>query len=171
MVTIPLPDLAKDITIISLLVGIFTCMAVIQNLKKALHIEKHKRTVPLLAIKISDYEGCFLLKNTSQCPAKNIRVQDINITVDYDFKKDITLTFPSIPDLNPDEEKPLIYQAYDGRHKIPPEKNKEFFALLSNQTFSWNFHYSNLEGIPFTAIIEQTKNQFHLKETRATKEI
>ena len=165
---IPLPTFAKDIILLISTGGLLVTLILLIKMRKALHYERYKRTVPLLMIKSSG-DG-FILENTSECLANHIHIQDIPMTLDYDFKKDIRLTFAPIDALLPHEEKPLTYQAYDGEHKIPREKNNKLFARLSHQAFNWHILYDNLAGIPFTATIEKTKEQFTLKETRPSNE-
>ena len=92
----------KDAIIALLAFTLIWAIYRIRNLKRTLAEEIRKRSMPLLGLEVNTEanKGVFLV-NDSYCYARNIRLNDLDVTVDYGFKKHITLKFPPIDVLKP----------------------------------------------------------------------
>src|SRR3989338_2349591 len=103
----------KDSIIALLIFALIAALYKIRTLKEALAQEKRKRSMPLLALEINteNDRGVYLI-NDSYCYAQNIKIQDLDVVVDYGFKKHITLKFPTIDVLKPSAKIKLDYRIF-----------------------------------------------------------
>ncbi len=65
----------------------------IAQLKKALIKERDRNKVPVLTFCLDRDKQEFTLINDGTCTAKDIRIEDLTVTLDYQFKKTVRLAF------------------------------------------------------------------------------
>jgi len=118
----------KDIIIVLLVLIVIGAFFKIRSLKKTLAIEKRKRTMPLITLEVNtdDDFGAFLL-NDSYCYAKSIKVEDLDVVIDYGFKKHITLKFDPVEILKPNGRIKLNHRVFDGVYDISSSDDKNIF--------------------------------------------
>jgi len=163
--------LLKDIVIVLLLFATFQSIRKVKALEKMLEEEKRKRTMPLINLEVntSDDLGVFLI-NDSYCYAKNITVEDLDVVVDYGFKKHITLKFPPLDVLKPSARIKLDYNVFDGEYDITNTDSLNILNHFADAPIEMRLRYENIEGGPFTATIGTQKDKYVIKKVAPLKE-
>lgn len=159
----------KDIIIALLVFIIIVAFFRIHTLKKNLAIEKRKRTMPLITLEVNtDNDFGIFLVNDSYCYAKNIVTDDLDVVVDYGFKKHITLKFDPVEILKPNGKSKLNYRVFDGIYDVTsPGDKKNILNHFSDAPIEMRLRYENIEGGPFAAIIVSEKDHYIIKEVTA----
>jgi len=155
----------KDIIIVLLVFAVISAMMKIRTLKDTLEMEKRKRSMPLMALDVNTTNdmGVFLV-NDSYCYAKNIDIQDMDVVVDYGFKKHITLKFPSVEMLKPSARARLDYRVFDGEYDITNTDSKNILNHFSDAPIEMRLRYRNIEDSPFEAVIGPERDHYITKE-------
>lgn len=155
----------KDIVIVLLLFALFQTYRKVKELEKTLKLEKHKRSMPLITMDVNtdDDLGVFLI-NDSYCYAKNIRAEDLDVVVDYGFKKHITLKFTPVDILKPSGRTRLDYRVFDGEYDITQTDSKNILNHFQDAPIEMHLRYQNIEGNPFKATIASENNQYLIKD-------
>lgn len=156
--------LIKDIIIALLIFGIVWAVLKIRTLKTALGQEKRKRSMPLISLEVNtdDDLGAFLI-NDSYCYAKNINIDNLNVVVDYGFKKNITLKFASLDLLKPNQRSKLSYRVFDDEYDVTTTDSLNILNHFSDAPVEMRLRYENIEGEPFAATITSIKNKYVIK--------
>src|SRR3989338_2587025 len=144
----------KDIIIVLLIFAIVMAMNKIRVLKETLAIEKRKQSMPLITMNVDTKNdiGVFLI-NDSYCYAKNINIEDMDVTVDYGFKKHLTLKFPPLEILKPGAQMKLNYRVFDEEYDVTATDSVNILNHFSDAPTEMRLRYQNIEGNPFTARI------------------
>ena len=153
------------VIIIVLLLFIRRALLKIRELEETLAEEQRKRSMPLLTLEVNtdDEYGVFLI-NDSYCYAKNITIGDLDVVVDYGFKKHITLKFDSLEMLKPNGRGQLEYRVFDGDYDTTVTDAKNILNHFPDAPIEIRLRYENLEGSPFTSTIIPEKGQYVVKE-------
>ncbi len=163
--------LVKDLVIVVLIFTFIGALRKISELKQALAEEKRKRSMPLLTLEVNttDDFGVFLI-NDSYCYARNININDLDVIVDYGFKKHITLKFDPLDMLKPNGRTKLNYRVFDGEYDTSSTDAKNILNHFSDAPIEMHLRYENLEGGPFSSVIVPDKDQYVVKEVVALEE-
>lgn len=159
----------QDLAIGILSIALVVAGVIIFRLRGRLREEIRKSHFPLLVVMREASDRRVYLQNDSYCYAKNIRIADVQLTVDYGFKKIVTLKFYPIDMLRPGEKALMHYRVFDGEHEVHVDKA---VYLLSNNAvpgIEIFVDYENLENISFKVTSGYRSGQFHIKETTAQK--
>lgn len=143
----------------------------INELEHTLAEERRKRSMPLLTMEVNtenDY-GVFLI-NDSYCYAKNINVYDLDVVVDYGFKKHITLKFDPLEMLKPNGRIKLNYRVFDGEYDTTSTDAKNILNHFPDSPIEMRLRYENIEGGPFSATIIPEDDQYVVKEVTPLSE-
>jgi hypothetical protein len=153
------------IIIAVLVLFIMKCLQTIRDLEETLAEEKRKRSMPLLTLEVNteDDFGAFLI-NDSYCYAKNITIDDLDVVVDYGFKKHITLKFEPLEMLKPNARSKLNYRVFDGAYDITSSDSTNILNHFSDAPIEMHLRYENIEGGPFKATIVPERDQYVVKE-------
>jgi hypothetical protein len=137
----------------------------IRALKEILAKEKRKQNMPLLTLEVNTERdrGVYLI-NDSYCYARNIRFNDLDLVVDYGFKKHLTLKFPPIDMLKPNAKIKLDYRVFDEKYDITSEDSLNILNHFSDAPIKMRLCYENIEGDPFTAILSPQRGRYVTKE-------
>src|SRR3989338_1603145 len=112
------PFVWQDVAVGILLTALAAVGVVILRLRARLRAEIRKSHFPLLVVLLDTSDRCVYLHNDSYCCAKNIRIADIQLTVDSGFKKIVTLKFYPFAMLRPGEKALMHYRVFDGKHEV-----------------------------------------------------
>jgi len=162
-----LPEIpANPIIIVLLAIAILLCLRKIKDLKSALDAEHKSRSMPLIILDVDPQDKILYLKNESDCFAKDIQINDLDVELSYDFKKVLTIKFEPVEFLKPQQKTRLNYALYEKGHMIKIEVTDTLFAHLDRASFEIIIRFSNLENTPFLMTVEKSKERFSLKEIR-----
>jgi len=156
----------KDIVIILLLFA-----RKVRAVEQTLEEEKRKRSMPLITMEVDtdDDMGVFLI-NDSYCYAKNIDIEDLDVVVDYGFKKHITLKFKPLEFLKPSARTKLSYNVLDDGYDISNTDSLNILHHFTDAPIEMRLRYENIEGGPFTATIGSEKDQYVIKNVTPLQE-
>lgn len=137
----------------------------IRLLEEALAEERRKRSMPLLTFEVNTQNdfGVFLI-NDSYCYARNIQMSDLDVIVDYGFKKHITLKFDALEMLKPNGRTKLNYRVFDGEYETTATDAKNILNHFRDAPIEIRLRYENLEGGQFTSVIVPENDQYVVKE-------
>jgi hypothetical protein len=138
----------------------------ISRLKQALADEKKRGQIPVLNFAIDIGARTFRIVNEGSCTAKDIVIEDVLITFDYQFKKTVRLAFLPAGTLHPSKSADLDYRIYEGDFDITREVAENFFAQLKTSTFIARLRYKNYENVAFTASVENQQGNCTVLEVR-----
>ena len=163
--------LLKDIVIVLLLFVTFLTFRKVKALEQTLEEEKRKRTMPLINMEVdtNDDMGVFLI-NDSYCYAKNIDIKDMDVVVDYGFKKHITLKFKPLEILKPSARIKLSYNVFDDEDDITTDNSFNILNHFTDAPIEMRLRYENIEGNPFLATIGPEKDQYVIKNVSPLQE-
>ncbi len=154
----------KDIAIVLLLFAVFQSIRKVKALEQTLEEEKRKRSMPLITMEVAtDGDMGVFLINDSYCYAKNINIEDMDIVVDYGFKKHITLKFEPLEVLKPSARIKLSYNVFDDGYDTTKTDSLNILNHFTDAPIEMRLRYENIEGGPFAATIGSEKNQYVLK--------
>jgi hypothetical protein len=167
----PLFLVLSGIVIIILLFFVERAFRKITELEHTLAEERRKRSMPMLTLEVNteDDYGVFLI-NDSYCYAKNINVDDLDVTVDYGFKKHITLKFDPLEMLKPNGRVKMDYRVFDGEYDTSVTDAKNILNHIPDTPIEMHLRYENIEGGPFTSTIIPEGDQYVIKEVKAVDE-
>lgn len=162
----PLNFPVKDIVLGLFSLIIILSLLQVYRLNKRLTEEKRRRIFSLLTLEINpDQLGAYLY-NDSYCYAKNIRIEDADVTTTFGYKKKLRLKFDTIDTLKPDQKAKLNYRVFDGQFDITSADSKNLVVYFENPDFEMHINYSNIENMPFSAIVRREKSHFVIKEAK-----
>ena len=164
----PMFLIIASIVIIVLLFFLERAFRKISELEHALAEEKRKRSMPFLTLDVNtenDY-GVFLI-NDSYCYAKNIQISDLDVVVDYGFKKHILLKFDPLEMLKPNGRSKLDYRVFDGDYDTTSSDAKNILNHFPDAPIEMHLRYENIEGDPFASTIIPEKDQYAVREVTA----
>ncbi|HLF19048.1 MAG TPA: hypothetical protein VI749_09215 [Candidatus Omnitrophota bacterium] len=143
---------------------VFVLLAKIRTLKKLLAEEKRKRTFPLLTFEVDRENLKAYLKNESYCYAKDVKIDDLPITVDYGFKKELILKFEPLVLLRPNGRMELEYKVFDNNFDVTAGSPGSLVLQFHDNPFKMRLHYKNLEEEHFESTIVWDINQYVVKD-------
>ncbi|MCK5012683.1 MAG: hypothetical protein KAS66_02600 [Candidatus Omnitrophica bacterium] len=167
----PLFLVLASIVIIVLIFFLERAFRKITELEHTLTEERRKRSMPMLTLEVNtdtDY-GVFLI-NDSYCYAKNIQITDLDVIVDYGFKKHITLKFDPLEMLKPNGKIKMNYRVFDGDYDTTVNDAKNILNHIPDTPIEMHLRYENIEGGPFTSTIIPENDQYVVKEVTAIDE-
>ena len=129
--------------------------------------EKRKRTMPLLNLEVNteDDYGMFLV-NDSYCYAKDICMNDLDVIVDYGFKKHITLKFDKLDMLKPNGRARLSYRVFDGEYDTTASDTMNILNHFPDAPLKVEMRFENLESEPFVSTIESEEDHYVVKNVK-----
>ena len=157
--------IVASIVIIVLIAFLEKASRKIKELEHTLAEEKRKRSMPLLTLEVNtdDNYGVFLI-NDSYCYAKNININDLDVIVDYGFKKHITLKFAPLEMLKPNGKSKLDYRVFDDAYDTTSSDAKNILNHFPDAPIEMHLRYENIEGGAFSSIIIPENDQYVVKE-------
>ena len=161
----------QETIILILGVIVVLCLIEIFDLKKLLIKEKKKRLIPLVNLEIDTTDANLYLKNHGDGPVTNITFEVCQVTLEYEFKKELTLKIERVPMLLPGQRYKLQFQVFEKDYNITPSVKRSFATNLLNSSFSLPLYCTNMEGIPFRVIIVKEKNRFSIQEVKPVEKI
>ena len=137
----------------------------IEELQRTLKEERQKRSMPMLTMEVNTERdhGVFLI-NDSYCYAKNIHLQNLDVVVDYGFKKHITLKFGDVETLKPNGRVKLNYRVFDGEYDVTTQDAKNILNHFPDSPIEAHLSFENLEGAAFISTIIPGDNGYTVKE-------
>lgn len=157
--------IVASISIIIILYFLEKAHREIKELKRTLADERRKRSMPILTLDVdTEIEFGIFLINDSYCYAKNITVKDLDVIVDYGFKKHITLKFDPLDMLKPNGRSRLNYRVFDGDYDTTSTDAKNILNHFSDAPIEIHLNYENIEGGSFAATIVPEENKYIVKE-------
>ncbi|HQP10987.1 MAG TPA: hypothetical protein PKV41_06355 [Candidatus Omnitrophota bacterium] len=163
--------LLKDLVIVLLIFAVVGLVRKIRALQETLADERRKRSMPFLTVEVNTENdfGVFLI-NDSYCYARNIRMDDLDVIVDYGFKKHIRLKFDPLETLKPNGRSRLNYRVFDGEFDTTATDATNILNHFQDAPITMHLYFENLEGGPFASTIVAEKNQYIVKEVVPIKE-
>ena len=163
--------LLENLIIITLIFVVIGAIRKIRELQNTLVEEKRKRSMPMLTLEVNtdDDYGIFLI-NDSYCYARNINIDNLDVIVDYGFKKHITLKFDPLEMLKPNGRSKLNYRVFDDEYETTASDAKNILNHFSDAPIEIHLRYENLEGGPFASTIIPDKDQYVVKEVTSLEE-
>ena len=138
----------------------------IAQLKQALAREQDRNKVPVLTFTVDMDDQALRLVNDGSCTAKDIRIKEFPVTLDYQFKKTVRLVFQPVPVLHPTQSTVLKYTIHEGSYDITREVQDSFFAHLKTCVFEANVLYANFQNITFSEVIDCAAGSFTIREIK-----
>ena len=157
------PDIQTGF-IILLTAAVLICLLRIVRLSRLLREERHRRFLPLITAGIDSIEEGLYLKNTGGVPAKDITVGDVEIELDYGFKKYLRLSFRPLDRLAPDEKKPLAFEVFDKEYQVHPEDAETLAGHIKTSPLTLHLRYTNMQNVPFRALLRKDKDRVTIEE-------
>ena len=149
-----------------LLVIVSNSSAKIKTLRKLIEEERKKRTFPMLIFRVDADELKTYLKNESYCYAKHIVIEDLDLTVEYGFKKRLLLRFDPINMLKPNQELPLSYHVFDNDFDVTSQSPNSLVLQFNDNPFTMNLNFANLENEKFRSTVVWQENAYVIKEVQ-----
>ncbi len=163
------PLVWQDFAIGILLIALAAVGVIIFRLRDRLHEEIRKSHFPLLIALRDASDRRVYLQNDSYCYAKNIRIADVQLKVDYGFKKNVTLKFYPIEMLRPGEKVLMHYRVFDGEDEVHVDQVVYLLSNNADPSVEVFVEYENLENITFKVTLGYRSGQFYIKGTTAQK--
>jgi hypothetical protein len=163
------PELLPHYLCAILAFGLILSLFRIKNLNRRLEEEHRKRTLPLLIFGVDSLETGLYLKNDSYCHARDIRIEDFTVIVDYGFKKKLRLQFEPIEMLKAQGKVSLAFRVFDGPHEVM--RSDTILTHLLADSFEARLRYRNLENEEFISIVGREKKTFTIKQAGPAAEI
>lgn len=145
-----------------LALGLILSLFRIRNLSRRLEDEHRKRSLPLLVFGMDSIETGLYIKNDSYCHARDIRIEDFTVIVDYGFKKKLRLQFDPIEMLKAQGKVVLSFKVFDGPHEVM--RSDTILAHLLADSFEARLRYRNLENVEFLSVVAKDKKGFTIKQ-------
>jgi len=167
MISIPFDPQTKDLLIIILSTLLLVTLIIIIFLVITIGRERYRKMVPLLTFLV-DYDTSGLyLKNISGYPAKNITVKDLEVVLEEDFRKTLTVKFEPIDLLVTNDIAKLNFLIYDGAYKLINIQPDKLVAHLRATALHIQLQYFNLGSIKFesTIVKEKGTSKFVIEKT------
>jgi len=142
----------------------------IKVLRALIDKERKKRTFPLLIFRVDQENLKSYLKNESYCYAKHVIIDDLNLTVEYGFKKNLLLRFDPINLLKPNQELELSYRVFDNDFDVTPGSPDSLVLQFHDNPFTMNLRYENLEAEKFASTIVWDTDEYVVKEVHSLDE-
>ena len=137
------------------------------TLKTLLAEEKRKRTYPLLTFEVDRSKLKAYLKNESYCYAKDVHIDDMTITADYGFKKDLHLKFDPIVLLRPGGVTELEYKVFDNGFDVTTQSPDSLVLQFKDSpSFKIHMRFKNLEEEGFESTVAWQESQYVVKEVK-----
>jgi len=137
------------------------------TLKILLAEEKRKRTYPLLTFEVDRSKLKAYLKNESYCYAKDVQIDDMVLTADYGFKKDLNLKFDPIVLLRPGGSTELEYKVFDNGFDVTTQSPDSLVLQFKDSpSFKMHMRYKNLEEEGFESTVAWQENQYVVKDLK-----
>jgi hypothetical protein len=158
--------------------GLFAMLAVIlanagakiRSLRKLLEEERRKRTFPMLVFRVDKTDLKAYLKNESYCYAKQISFDDLDLTVEYGFKKKLKLRFDAIAMLKPGQEVRLTYRVFDNDFDVTPQSPDSLVLQFHDNPFTMQLGFENLENEKFRSTIVWQDGDYVVKEVHSLEQ-
>ena len=155
----------KDWIIIFTLAILVFCLIRIRRLKKNILDEIHKRLVPELTLELDIDERGIFIKNQSTMLAKDIKIDNINLTlVDYGFAMEFTLKFEIVEAVAARDRLRLNFDVFKADDLCRPEESRRIIPHLVSAGFKARITYTNLENLRFQSMLikKAGKKRFRL---------
>jgi hypothetical protein len=158
----------KDWLIIVTSFILVMCVLEIHKLKRSIAQQTRNRLIPQLILELISEENNndkgFYLRNESFFLAKDIEVEDVELTLDdFGFKKNLTLKFENIDFLKPKETNKLKLKVFDRGH-FEREVTEKIIPHLLNASFKVKVIYTNIENLNFRVVFSRKRGKFYTEE-------
>jgi len=155
---------STDLIIVSLAVALVIAIIYIIRLKHLYDREKSRRLMPFLTFEFDEFGRGIFLKNEGICAAKDIKVEDLTFSLNYDFKKTLIFKFDVIDMIQPGKKEELVFKIYDKEYVVASEEFDNILGRLSRDSFEVRMTYSNLENIRFSCVLVKEKEKILVKK-------
>jgi len=137
----------------------------VKGLQKELVRVREEAARPYLTFSFENEGNVLALKNVGSAPAREITIDDMPLTLKWDFPKTVTMKFQPIDVLSPSQAAPLNFTAYDGGYemKIAPEG---FLPHFKGGSYEAIVHYATWHNERWTSVLVKDGQKFSIKETR-----
>ena len=143
-----------------------------KNLKILLAEEKRKRTYPLITFDIDRGKLKAFVKNESYCYAKDLQIDDMVLTADYGFKKDLQLKFAPVLLLRPGGQMELEFKVFDNGFDVTAQTpNSLVLQFKDSPSFKMRMKYKNLEEDAFESTIAWQETQYIVKDVKPVEKV
>jgi len=164
----PAPSTNQEWMILGLGCGFALAVIEIIRLRIVLHRQKQRMVIPVIELEPSLADTELYLSNNSACYAKAITPEDIQVTLDYGFKKTFRVRFSPIEKLAPQEKVPLTYTIFDGEFRIEADNLNPLKAQLAVASFTLRLSYTNMENIRYRSVIVKNKDKASIQELKTS---
>jgi len=143
----------KDWLIIVTLTILVICLIQIRRLKRIIVQEVRRRLIPEIVLELDVNERAIFIKNQSAMLAKDIKIEDIELTlVDYGFAMAFSLKFEGLDFLKANEKSPLNFKVFKAGEECMPSEAKRIVPHLVSIPFKIKINYSNIENLKFSCL-------------------
>lgn len=156
----------KDWLILITLVILLWCILEIRKLKKNVAREVQKRILPQLSLEfnsdVKTQSAGFYLKNESFFLAREIRFDDVEVTLDdLGYQVGLILKFDEVDAINPQEKVKLNFKVFDKTESFLPEVTERIIPHLIHSSFRVKVYYSNIENLKSRVVFLKKKGKFY----------
>jgi len=159
----------KDgIIIITSTILVFSLLE-LRKLKRIISQQVHERLLPQLSIdlvcnpSLPEEMGLYL-KNESSFLAKDILIEDLNLTLDDSgYRIGHLFKFELIDFLKPQEIVKLKFKVFDEKNQFLPEVTERIFPHLLSPVFRIKISCSNIENVKFCVLLSKKREKFFIE--------
>lgn len=161
----------KDWFIVVALIALLFLMVRIRRIKKIIAEELLTRLMPEVSLVIEgDIIKDFYLKNYSTSLARNIRIEDINISIDdFGFEIPLKVVFDSVDSLGAADKVRLNYEIFYHGNEADQDAKERYINHILFTDFDCRIHYENIQRKPLCAHIANRKGKFSILEINQYK--
>lgn len=162
-----------DYALIALTATLIFLIYEIFHLKKV--VEKKEEQIrdgfiPVLLVEIDQQDSALYLKNENSCHVKDIKIEDLSVTLGYGFKKRLTLKFDAISLLGPTERVQLKFRVFDKEYEVTSSEVKKVIPLMEQGAFEIHMKYANVQDNQFEAVLLKDKDNISIKKIAPVSE-
>jgi hypothetical protein len=161
----------KDWLIIIASLILIICIYEIRKLKKKISVEIHKRILPQLGLEIileaNTQNSGLYLKNESFFLARDIRFEDIEITMDdLGYTYGLVIKIESVDSLRAQERIKLIINVFDKNLSPLCDVTERIIPHLVGINFKVALSFSNIENVKSYVVFSKTEKQFCIENSK-----
>ena len=125
--------------------------------------------IPVLLVEINQQDSVLYIKNENSCHIKDIKVEDLSVTLGYGFQKRLTFKFDTINHIGPEEKVELKFRIFDKEYEVTSKETKKVIPLMEQGVFEFHMKYANVENRKFEAILLKDKGNIFIKKVVPVK--
>ena len=120
--------------------------------------------IPVLLVEIDKQDPALNIINKSNCHVKDIKVEDLSVTLVYGFNKRLTFKFDAISLLAPAEKAQLKFRIFDKEYEVTSSEVKKVIPVMEQGVFEIHIKYANVENRQFEAVLLKDKDKIYIKK-------